>query len=412
MNTKNYFLLLVLTAIIGLGCRKQIQEPTLTPQLNQNSFTTASQSIDYLSNDFILKSENLRAKFNSETNIGTGVFGLDSAIIYLRAAVNIQMGNANVFAVEHERFVHRINLAETSSLTEQNLKTYFSMVKSFASTSLESVNYPDKAIKYVMIDVIDEEFDVNKYLNITIMVGRKNYNPIWITGAMGKNDYQYFNPNISYRFNYNGGACGEQPYFAPLDYGGTRASVHRDMHGVWRGFHYGGAKELEKAINSSYSALTLKNANGDNRITCPTGKKIVYLVFPTYSIVLPKDVINTNNNINSKLNPTDIYSYNEWNTSLHDNLPCIMGNEMNFYLGKAMTIIDNNLIKMLPGYTFADCHVHSGYKVYQGGTTPIPLAAVRLGSFIVNGINREEYFSHRYNLISTTPTVVTDPSAQ
>jgi hypothetical protein len=98
--------------------------------------------------------------------------------------------------------------------------------------------------------------------------------------------------------------------------------------------------------------------------------------------------------------------------SLHDNLPCINGNEMNFYLGKAMTIIDDNSVKILPGYTFADCRVHSRYKVYQGSTIPVPLADVRLGSFIVNGINRDEYFSHRYDLISTTPTVVVDPAAQ
>ena len=393
-----------------LGCKKQIQEPTLTPQSNQNSLKTTSQSIEYLPNDFIVKSEYLRANFNSETNIGTEVFGLDSAIIYLSAAVNIQMGDANVFAVEHERFVHRINLTETSSLTEQNLKTYFSMVKTFANTSLERVSYTDKAIKYIMIDVVEEEFDHNKYLNITIIVGRKNYNPIWITGAMGENNYQYFNPNISYRFNYNGGACGEQPYFAPLDYGGTRASVHRDMHGVWRGFHYGGAKELEKAINSSYSALTLKNANGDNRITCPTGKKIVYLTYYTHVQVLPENAINPNNSINSNHNPTNIFSFKDWNQNLHDYFPCLSGHELNYYLGKAMTIIDDNLVNMLPGYTFSDCRVHSRYKVYQGGTTPIPLAAVRLGSFVVNGINRDEYFRHRYNLISSIPTVVTDPA--
>ncbi len=412
MKTKNYFLLVALTAMLGLGCKKQIQEPTLMPQSNQSSMTTASQSIAYLPHAFIIKSETLRAKFNSETDIGTEIFELDSAIVYLRAAVNIQMGDANVFAVEHERFVKRINFAENGSLTEQNLKTYFGLIKSFANTSLESVNYPDKAIKYIMIDVIDKEFDVNKYLNITVIAGRKDYNPIWIKGELGEETYQYFTPNISYRFNFNGGGCGEQPYFAPLDFGGSRAGVFQDFHGAWRGFHYGGAKELEKAINSSYSALILKNANGDNRITCPTGKKIVYLVFNTYSEVFPQDVININNNINSKLNPTDIYSYNEWSMSLHDNLPCIKGSEMNFYLGKAMTIIDDNSVKILPGYTFADCRVHSRYKVYQGDTIPVPLTDVRLGSFIVNGISRDEYFSHRYELISTTPTVVVDPAAQ
>jgi hypothetical protein len=321
------------------------------------------------------------------------------------------MGDANVFAVEHERFVHRIKLTEEGSLTEQNLKTYFSRVKTFANNSLESVSYPDKAIKYIMIDVIEEEYNINKYLNITIIAGCKDYNPIWITGELGEESYQYFTPNISYRFNFNGGGCGEQPYFAPLAFGGSRAGVHTDKHGDTRGFHYGGAKELEKAINSSYSALILKNANGDNRITCPTGKKIVYLVFPTYSIVLPKDVINPNNKMNSKLNPTDIYSYNEWNMSLHDNLPCINGNEMNFYLGKATTIIQNSQVNLLTGYMFADCQIRSGYKLYSGGV-PIDPLLVKLNSFSVNGVNKDEYFNHRYHLISTTPTVVDDPETR
>ena len=74
MKTKNYFLALALTTMLGLGCKKQTQEPTLTPQSNQNSMTTSSQSIEYLPNDFIIKSETLRAKFNSEKDIGTEVF--------------------------------------------------------------------------------------------------------------------------------------------------------------------------------------------------------------------------------------------------------------------------------------------------------------------------------------------------
>ena len=48
-------------------------------------------------------------------------------------------------------------------------------------------------------------------------------------------------------------------------------------------------------------------------------------------------------------------------------------------------------------------------QTYEGQYNSISANA---NEFVVNGINIDEYFSHRYNLISTTPTVVTDPATQ
>ncbi|MBP9187233.1 MAG: hypothetical protein KBE91_05915 [Bacteroidia bacterium] len=418
MKIKQKQILVLLTlAALSFGCKKPIEDSISSAKNNSNQLSTnaiGEVPVDYLPTDFVLKSDLLRERFNNESSVSGDTYSLDSGVIYLQAALNIQLGDGNVFEVEHERLNQQIAFDYTGSISEQSLKDRFSEIKTIANQFLESVSYSDKAIKFIITELITDESTSDQYLNLTVVVGRRDYNPVWIEGDLGKTDYEYFPTTWSFRYNYNGGECSSQPYFAPLDAGGfaSRAGRFQDIHGDWHGFDNGGAKELEKAINSSYVASTIRLANGDSRITCPTGYKMVYLVFKTHKMVLPEDVINPSNNINTKHNPTDIFSYNDWSTTLHSSLPCINGAQMNHYLGKAIPIITNNLPNMLPGYTFADCHVYSLYKRYDGIVSPTPLEAVRIRTFNVDGINRDEYFSHRYNLISTTPTVVVDPATQ
>ena len=103
MKIKQKQILVLLTlAALSFGCKKPIEDSISSAKNNSNQLSTnaiGEVPVDYLPTDFVLKSDLLRERFNNESSVSGDTYSLDSGVIYLQAALNIQLGDGNVFEV-------------------------------------------------------------------------------------------------------------------------------------------------------------------------------------------------------------------------------------------------------------------------------------------------------------------------
>lgn len=352
----------------------------------------------------ISKSETLHKKFTNELPVQDENFTLGSVIFYLSATLNIDVANANVYGMDATIHTHYINLGETYSFTESSLKSYFTSLKNLVVNDLALSVISDKGVKYVSI--FYDESTGERLLIAKVLIGHKNYADEW--DNLAPSAFTYFAPTVSYCYNNNGGSCVD-PYFAPLDWGLKR---FWDIHGAQRGYDYGGATELEKAINISYN-YEFTRRMGNSSFAYPVGKKPVFMAYGVYKTIKPSDEINAQNNVSPNHNKTNIFSYNNWTSNLHNTLPCITGAELDFYLEQAIDkILFNSNYTPTASKVFVDCQVRSRYKRYDGVTFPVPLQEVRVAQFNVGNTTVDEYFGHVYDLVSAKVVLVVDPDAR
>jgi len=201
-------------------------------------------------------------------------------------------------------------------------------------------------------------------------------------------------PNQSWRYNYNGGYCGQNygnnvDYYAPTDFGGPRVGVFEDdIPPFTHGFDYGGAKEFEVGINTLYEYRDPSPYNGwesyPRTFWVDINDKPIY-VWLDYEI-LPENETNPFYGHNH----AKIFSYKFWNTTLNSTLPCLTGNMLNHYLSYIPDIID----KYRPGEKkFHSIMVCSRYKDGAGQAS-----TALLGYMNHNSITYDRYYEHYYKL--------------
>jgi len=198
-------------------------------------------------------------------------------------------------------------------------------------------------------------------------------------------------PNQSWRYNYNGGYCGQNygnnvDYYAPTDFGGTRAGVFQDdIPPFTHGFDNGGAKEFEFAVNTLYEYRDPSPYNGWESYprTIWIDVKAIYPTIKVQNELLPS-------NETSPFyghNPTKIFSYKYFSYNLHMTLPCLTGNMLNKYLSYVPDIIDK--------YRPNELRFHSIFvlSMYDRDNSPF-----LLGTLEHNNITYDRYFEHNYTL--------------
>jgi hypothetical protein len=409
-TSKIIFSYLFLSFLITSSCKKETPESPSNEKSNFSSEYVLQDQSSQISN-IINKSLSLQSKFDSNMVLGNNTFSIDSGLFYLQAVLNIKHSNLNVYEVESKR-INLYRLYPNEGFTETTLKSEYTAINTLIQNELSNITFNDKAVMSIMVSKsVDEENQSANYFEVKVIVGRKTFQEQWLS----KTYFDMFDENMVYRFNYNGGICGQNPYYAPIDAGNPRDGRWRDIEGDWHGFTFGAASLLEEALGQARESQYLLN-NPLKKYTTPVGKKVIPIEFLAFNSLKPEYTVTTDlaqHPISQRndINPTRILSYKDWSVNLRNKLPCINGKQLNYYLSEAVDISNDanyvNLSLVPNGMSYSGIVVHSNF--YKSDQDTVKNNAKL--SLETNNLN-VEYFRHRYYFYATRVVLVTDYDAK
>lgn len=111
-----------------------------------------------------------------------------------------------------------------------------------------------------------------------------------------------------------------------------------------------------------------------------------------------------------------MFSYNHWNINLYNNLPCLTGDMLNYYLNKADDIIhiEKSNASFTPGWNYHSMGVYDGFKT-TNVPNPTPIILMDLNTGVPNSWNNNdyyEYFRHTYRIFESKIVIIDDPNCQ
>ena len=333
---------------------------------------------------------------------------IDSAIIYVEGALNYEWGDAQCdlheyISYETDEFEVEIN---NNTVAASEMDILYDYLNNYSATNYYS-DSSDKHIHSIDLDISDIESSASnkQRLFVRILVAQRAHaNP---ESTQSSNPFS----NFSYRYNYNGALCADQPYYSELDFGISRSGRWQDVHFAWHGFEYGGAFLLERQVtmDEQYVPIPPQGSAYDYRVIFINIGYNNNGVSPNGFITdkdepLPSNTSMPNGSTLGTINTSKLYSYSfitsqtqQNRQDAHNNLPCLYGNDLYFYYGFFQN--NNNLIdryKPSAGKEFHSVLVYSRFKRYTD--IPPTIASTKLKTISLNSVNKDIYFCHDYRL--------------
>ena len=425
---------ITLTIFIGMTlsiafftCKKEL------PKENRNQ--SNAKDLSMTDDEFLTKINNFYCRMKSDTLMNDSAsYSYDSSLFYLCGSLNFRYGYANANLTPYEKYkVDLLIPAYQENITFNTILGAYRNISNFILKSYDGCSISGKLIHSInvqrqIVENGDGTFS-NKPLtsdgmlpvHVSLIIGNTSSSEGSLTSSASPG---YFQSYEKYRYNYNGGSCGQNyvagggrhnlNYVPWHDMGSARRTewtpglngyppddYYDPTCGCQYGFNVGAARQLETGIMQLYSYRGPQwGVDPHNPTLYWTSSRIVWgQILKSSTFIYPANAPNSGTPISgdNNYNPSKIYSYNLWSTSLNDNLPCLDYTQLNTFLGLSYDVAQQYTPS---GYSFYGFAIYSGYNAYinYAGSGQLGTVVCKLNRSY-SSQSYDSYYDHYYLLM-------------